>query len=387
MKTKAFTIFHSLLKDEVIIAFLNLIESIEKNQDNKIEKYSIFVRRLFEKNENFSDYLWQLITLDENIYVRKQASKEYLSDMLMKCVTYELQTLQEISRVTSEEIKNELKENVFLPDWTTDTTLDFTKMYQERISQLFTVGYGIYVYNKMFMYHNGEIIPVKYPDPIQLQNLTGYERERQVIIDNTIAFIDNKPAANTLLYGDAGTGKSSTVKAIVNRFADKGLRMIEVRKKDLLEIPYLIEQLANNPLKFILFIDDLSFSKSNEEIGALKAILEGSVSAKTDNIVVYVTSNRRHLIKETFSERAGDDIHINETIQEQTSLSHRFGLSVLFSKPTKAEYLKIVYDLCDSYEIVRPDNLDILAERHAMSRGGRSGRTARQFVDSLKSMQ
>ena len=237
------------------------------------------------------------------------------------------------------------------------------------------------------MYQNGEIIPVKYPERIQLQNLTGYERERQVIIDNTIAFIDNKPAANTLLYGDAGTGKSSTVKAIVNRFADKGLRMIEVRKKDLLEIPYLIEQLANNPLKFILFIDDLSFSKSNEEIGALKAILEGSVSAKTDNIVVYVTSNRRHLIKETFSARAGDDIHINETIQEQTSLSHRFGLSVLFSKPTKAEYLKIVYDLCDSYEIVRPDNLDILAERHAMSRGGRSGRTARQFVDSLKSMQ
>ena len=163
--------------------------------------------------------------------------------------------------------------------------------------------------------------------------------------------------------------------------------MIEVRKGDLLKIPELIDSLANNPLKFILFIDDLSFAKNNEEIGALKAILEGSVTTKTSNVVIYATSNRRHLVQESFSDRSGDDIHINETIQEQISLSDRFGLSICFSKPDKKEYLDIVYGLVNEYKISNIENIDILAERHAMERGGRSGRVARQFVEQLKSME
>ena len=163
--------------------------------------------------------------------------------------------------------------------------------------------------------------------------------------------------------------------------------MIEVRKGDLLEIPKLIEELANNPLKFILFIDDLSFAKNNEEIGALKAILEGSVTAKTSNVVIYATSNRRHLVQESFSEREGDDIHRNETIQEQISLSDRFGLSICFSKPGKKEYLDIIHGLLEEYEVKDIENIDMLAEQHAMSRGGRSGRTARQFVEYLKSIE
>ena len=197
----------------------------------------------------------------------------------------------------------------------------------------------------MFTYNKGEIVPAKYPDSIRLSSHIGYERQRKRIIDNTYAFLKDKPAANVLLYGDAGTGKSSTIKAIVNEFADIGLRMIEVRKGDLLKLPELIEKLANNPLKFIIFIDDLSFAKNNEEIGALKAILEGSVSSKTENVVLYATSNRRHLVQESFSDRNGDDIHRNETIQEQTSLSDRFGLSVCFSKPDKKEYLDIIHGL------------------------------------------
>ena len=200
-------------------------------------------------------------------------------------------------------------------------------------------------------------------------------------------FLKDKPAANVLLYGDAGTGKSSTIKAIVNEFADIGLRMIEVRKGDLLKLPELIEKLANNSLKFIIFIDDLSFSKNNEEIGALKAILEGSVSGKTENVVLYATSNRRHLVQESFSDRNGDDIHRNETIQEQTSLSDRFGLAICFYKPDKKEYLDIIHGLVKEYKIKDIENLDVLAERHAMERGGRSGRTARQFVEYLKSIQ
>ena len=163
--------------------------------------------------------------------------------------------------------------------------------------------------------------------------------------------------------------------------------MIEVRKGDLLKIPELIDNLANNPLKFIIFIDDLSFAKNNEEIGALKAILEGSVTTKTPNVVIYATSNRRHLVQESFSDRNGDDIHINETIQEQISLSDRFGLAICFSKPDKKEYLDIVHGLLKEYKVNNIENVDILAERHALERGGRSGRTARQFVEQLKSME
>lgn len=387
MKAKSFVVFNNILEDDVMKAFLNMIDIKEKSDIKKVEEYSNFTRKLFEKSENFSDYIWKLIIFNENIYVHKLASKEIISNMLAQCVKHELQTLQDIATITSQDIRSEIEYNGFMAEWSINTEYDFNKMYEERMEKLFTVGYGIYSNNIMFTYDNGKVAPVKYPDNIRLSSHIGYERERKRIIDNTYAFIKGKPAANVLLYGDAGTGKSSTVKAIVNEYANEGLRMIEVRKGDLLEIPKLIQELANNPLKFILFIDDLSFSKNNEEIGALKAILEGSVTAKTSNVVIYATSNRRHLVQESFSERQGDDIHRNETIQEQISLSDRFGLSICFSKPNKKEYLDIIHGLLEEYKVKKIENVDMLAEQHAMSRGGRSGRIARQFVEYLKSME
>ncbi len=383
-KSKALSIFRELLDDQVIQAFLEMIDETESDTAIKIDRYAHFIYLLFQSSENFTEYIWQRIIFDENIYIRKCVNKEDISPMLRESVKHELETLQEISQIIPQDIKKEINCDVFLPEWTT-SGYDFVKMYEERIDNLFTLGYGIYTNNTVFTYSEGEIVPVKYPDCIRLSNLAGYERERKRIVDNTIAFIEGKPAANTLLYGDAGTGKSSTVKSVVNEFANRGLRMVEVRKADLLRIPNLIEELANNPLKFIIFIDDLSFSKHNEEIGALKALLEGTVSARTPNIIIYATSNRRHLINERFEDRQGTDIHINETIQEQTSLSDRFGLSILFSKPDKDQYLKIVHHLMEEYELRETENIDLLAERYAVERGGRSGRTARQFVESLKS--
>ncbi|MBS5939697.1 ATP-binding protein [Clostridium sp.] len=387
MKVKSFIVFNKIFEDKVMKSFINMIDVKESSTIEKIEKYSSFVRELFEKNESFSEYIWQLIVFDENIYIRKLSNKEDVSEMLERCVKHELETLQEISRIKAREIKDEIDCDIFLPEWTTSLDYDFKIMYQNRMENLFTLGYGIYANNIMFTYNNGEIVPAKYPDSIRLSRHIGYERQQKRIIYNTYAFLKDKPAANVLLYGDAGTGKSSTIKAIVNEFADIGLRMIEVRKGDLLKLPELIEKLANNSLKFIIFIDDLSFAKNNEEIGALKAILEGSVSGKTENVVLYATSNRRHLVQESFSDRDGDDIHRNETIQEQTSLSDRFGLAICFYKPDKKEYLDIIHGLVKEYKIKDIENLDVLAERHAMERGGRSGRTARQFVEYLKSIQ
>ena len=193
-----------------------------------------------------------------------------------------------------------------------------------------------------------------------------------------------KPAANALLTGDAGTGKSSTVKAVENAFFDEGLRLIEMRKSQLFLLPRVLDELADNPLKFIIFIDDISFVKDDDCFNALKAVLEGSVSARSKNVVVYATSNRRHIVKEKFSDREGDDIHINDTLQETVSLSERFGLQVTFRKPDKKVYLDIVFRLAADGGIeISGDELELKAERFALSHGGRSPRHARQFIDAL----
>lgn len=189
---------------------------------------------------------------------------------------------------------------------------------------------------------------------------------------------------NVLLYGDAGTGKSSSVKAIANEFAADGLRLVEVKKNQLYQIPALLDSLAQNPLKFILFIDDLSFSANDDNFAALKAILEGSVGGRSQNVVVYATSNRRHLIKETLSDRSGDDIHEADTRQELMSLSARFGLTVTFQRPDKVRFEEILLDLAKQYGVQMPsDQLFIKGEAFAIRAGGRSPRVARQFIELL----
>ena len=203
-------------------------------------------------------------------------------------------------------------------------------------------------------------------------------------MDNTKALLSGKPAANILLTGDAGTGKSSTVKAIVNELCDSGLRILEVRKEQLHAISKILDELNSNPLKFILFIDDLSFTKDDDNFSALKAILEGSVSAKSNNVVIYATSNRRHLVKENFSDREGDDVHFNDTMQELLSLSERFGIQLTFNRPDKAVYLDIVHNLADKQGIEYDvEKLDASAEKFALKRGTRSARAAKQFVDGI----
>ena len=215
-------------------------------------------------------------------------------------------------------------------------------------------------------------MPVRYPDPQRLSELPGYEQEREKVIANTRALLAGMPANNVLLYGDAGTGKSSTVKAIANEFAADGLRLVEVKKNQLYQIPDLMDKLAANPLKFILFIDDLSFTANDDNFAALKAILEGSVGGRARNIAVYATSNRRHLIKETLSDRTGDDIHEADTRQELMSLSARFGLT----------FEVILTELAKQHGIEMPhDELLTKAEAFAIRAGGRSPRVAKQFIE------
>ena len=237
----------------------------------------------------------------------------------------------------------------------------------------------------MFRVSGEEILPVKSADSTSLTEFVGYEEERRRVFENTRALCEGRPAANALLCGDAGTGKSSTVKACANCFADYGVRLIELRKDQLFSLSYIMGRIAENPLKFIIFIDDLSFNKNDDCFSMLKAALEGSASAKANNAVIYATSNRRHIVKESFSDREGsDDIHHSDTIQELMSLSDRFGLTVYFEKPSKALYLEIIHSLARKNGIeLDLKELDIKAEAFALSRGSRSPRAAEQFISSL----
>ncbi|MGN0643324.1 MAG: ATP-binding protein [Huintestinicola sp.] len=346
-----------------------------------------FAHALYRHGTNLSNYMIKAVTEDENIYLVKKSRREEISPVLEKAVQRELQLFEEISMLTTESVRSGMGYLGYLPEWE-NTHYDFKGMYAERIDKLFTKGYGIFAKYTGFMLKDHVITPVLTPDPQRLSQLPGYELERKKVIDNTLALLRGKPAANALLYGDAGTGKSSTVKAVVNEFADKGLRLIELKKSQLHELPDVMESIAGNPLKFIIFIDDLSFASDDEDFGALKAVLEGSVAAKASNAVIYATSNRRHLVKESFSDRNGDDIHARDTIEELTSLSERFGLKVTFIKPNKDTYLKIVEYLAEQYHLTcDKETLFTQAEAYALRRSGRSGRAARQFVEMMKSSE
>ena len=380
---KAVVIFKSILNDTGISALINLLGCESDNENEFLKHYSDFVSALYQKTDDLCEYINELLQNDENIYV-KQSAKGDVSPFVKNAVENELSFFEELSKVKCDDLKA-IYNSIDLPQWK-NGNISVKKEYEKKISVIKTTGYGIYATHKMFLYKDNEITPVKYPDPQRLSQMSGYESERQKVIDNTMALLQNKPCNNVLLYGDAGSGKSSTIKAIVNEYHEMGLRLIEIKKNQLYSLPDVIEQLADNPLKFIIFIDDLSFSTNDSDFGALKAILEGGVAGKTDNLAIYATSNRKNLVKENFSDRNGDDIHLQDTIQEIMSLSARFGLKITFSKPDKDLYLSIVENLSMQYNIsIDRNDLFLSAEAFALRNGGRSPRTAKQFIEYLAS--
>ncbi len=374
------TVFRDLLEDTVISALGEYVSN------PTVSGYAEFVARLYSANGgNLSEYVKEVCDNSENVYVKLLGqgakSPKYMTDAVFQ----ELKILQAVARLASKELSAGLEYSGFLPEFES-SDINLSAHYLHRTENIGKYGYGIYAKNRMFTIDNTEsIVPVRNADPIRFSDLVDYERERQIIVDNTNALLLGKPAANILLTGDAGTGKSSTVKAVVNELYELGLRIIEVRKDQLHAIQKILDELAQNPLKFILFIDDLSFLKDDDNFNALKAVLEGSVTAKSSNVVIYATSNRRHIVKEKFSDREGDDVHRNDTLQELFSLSDRFGIHITFQKPNKEIYLKIVHHLAEQCGITIDNELDMQAERFALERGNRSARLARQFVDGLLS--
>lgn len=386
IRLRSVAVFRNLLKDDVIKALLELLASADADMSEKVDKYGNFVYELYTHTDNLSKYILNIVTNDENVFIKKVANSQIISDELNACVKAELAVFGDVASLSHDDLAAFTGYDGFLPSWNT-SDIDFETEYFKRRDEIGKFGYGIYAKYHMFNVKDGIITPVKHPDPVTLADLSGYQNERKAVIDNTKALLSGKPAANILLSGDAGTGKSSTIKAVVNEFKGEGLRIIEVRKDQLVDIPVIIDELSLNPLKFILFIDDLSFNQSDDNFSALKAILEGSVSAKSDNVAIYATSNRRHIVKESFKDRdSSDDIHRNDTMQELMSLSERFGLCITFVKPSKQCYLDIVKNIAVHHSIeFDEDKLFMDAERFALLKGGRSARVAKQFVDSILS--
>ncbi|MCD8082901.1 MAG: ATP-binding protein [Clostridiales bacterium] len=285
-------------------------------------------------------------------------------------------------RALSEQLEKAADENEFF-----DYVTGFYKAY----------GVGMFGLNKAFRIRekrDGEVefIAINNMDAVMLDDLIGYEIQKKKLIDNTTAFVEGRKANNVLLFGDSGTGKSTSVKAIVNEFYDRGLRMIEIYKHQFKDLSAVIAQIKNRNYRFIIYMDDLSFEEFEVEYKFLKAVIEGGVETRPDNILIYATSNRRHLIKENWSDR--DDMehdngmHRSDTMEEKLSLVNRFGVTINYSKPTQKEYFHIVISLARRAGVTMSDDeLKLEANRWELSHGGISGRTAQQFVNYLLGMQ
>ena len=258
-------------------------------------------------------------------------------------------------------------------------------------------GVGMFGLNKAFRIREDgskeiHIQPINNMDEVKLEDLVGYEWQKKELVDNTKAFIEGKKANNVLLFGDSGTGKSTSIKAIVNEFYKDGLRMIELYKHQFKDLSNVIGQIKNRNYKFIIYMDDLSFEEFEIEYKFLKAVIEGGLETKPDNILIYATSNRRHLIKETWKDRNdmehSEEIHRSDTVEEKLSLANRFGVTIYYGKPTKNEYNTIVTTLARKAGITMSDEmLCAEANKWELRHGGLSGRTAQQFINYLMSME
>jgi predicted AAA+ superfamily ATPase len=336
---------------------------------------NVFAKNDFKVFKSLFDYDFSLIEAELGIDCfsmisdYKAIGKKEL--MYNKNVSEKVQAL-------SEKLESAKDENEFF-----DYVTGFYKAY----------GVGMFGLNKAFRLSNAEdgkvkFHPINNMDKVMLGDLIGYEIQKKALLDNTEAFVNGRKANNVLMFGDSGTGKSTSIKAIVNQYYDQGLRMIEIYKHQFKDLSTVISQIKNRNYRFIIYMDDLSFEEFEIEYKFLKAVIEGGVETKPENILIYATSNRRHLIKETWNDHSdmesNAEIHRSDTVEEKLSLVNRFGVTIYFSKPSRKEFHNIVAELAKKMNLgMTEEKLIAEANKWEMKQNGVSGRTAQQFVDYL----
>ncbi|MBE9166687.1 ATP-binding protein [Pleurocapsales cyanobacterium LEGE 06147] len=406
-------LYQSVFDDEVGAAFIDLLHDIsicdrqsktnkETAEVNCLQVYGRWFKILAATGQSWQDHLITKILLDENPF-SQQVQKIALEDLpssLIAAVKHDLQIVQNIYNCSTQTICEWVQTASNSPlapiPWIERSTKTFFARRENWTEALEALagyyrqhGTGIFARYRALRWQQGKLIGIVHPDPVQLSEIVGYESQKEVLLKNTEFLWTGYPALHILLYGSRGSGKSSLIKGLLNQYGDRGLRLIEVSKAELKDLPVIVEQLWNVPQKFIIFVDDLSFEEDDDAFKALKVVLEGSLTARANNVIVYATSNRRHLIREFFGDRPrpreGDEVHAWDTLQEKLSFSDRFGLTLTFEPANQDTYLKIVNHLAKRTGInIAREDLEFRAKQWATRHNGRSGRTAKQFIDYLR---
>lgn len=407
-------IYQSVLNNSVGQAFLGLLQALlDSDQDgiNCLYAYGNWFKSLADCQQSWQNYLVTQILIDQNPFSQQVqlVGLAKVTPALVAAAQQDLQTLQSLCKCTGEQLSNWVQIAGKLPVAPTfwnvesfDNCAAEEKLVREKLQEknwtdilevLGTYyqqsGTGLFGQYRALCWQSGQLIGIIHPDLIKINQLTGYESQKEALVKNTEFLLAGYSALHVLLYGSRGTGKSSLVKGLLNQYSHRGLRLIEVSKSDLKDLAIIVERLRNVSQKFIIFVDDLSFEEDDDAFKALKVVLEGSVTARSQNVVVYATSNRRHLIREFFEDRPrpreGDEVHAWDTVQEKLSFSDRFGLTLTFEPANQDTYLKIVRHLALQAKItLTEEDLDYRALQWATRHNGRSGRTARQFIDFLQ---
>ncbi|MGB2923965.1 MAG: ATP-binding protein [Limnothrix sp.] len=404
-------VYRGVFEHPVGQAFLALLHRLYSDQTAQssttattqcLQYYGRFFHELAIADLSWQDWLTARILQDENPFSRQVQQKpfEQISSSLKQAVQHDLSILQQVYQCNPTTISRWVQVATQVatelvpwePEIRFDNFLHQDRAWPKQIEAIAAhydrYGAGLFARYAAFRWVDGALAPIIDPDCLSLDDIIGYSTPKAALVQNTDCLVKGLPALNVLLYGSRGSGKSSLVKALLGTYLDQGLRLIEVDKTGFKDLPAIAEQLRQQPQKFIIFVDDLSFEEDDEVFKSLKVILEGSIRAKADNVVVYATSNRRHLVREFFEERPrpseAHEIHQWDTVQEKLSFSDRFGLTLTFEPANQSTYLEIVHHLVERADLkLDTETIEFRAKQWATRHNGRSGRTARQFVDFL----
>ena len=382
--------FRSLLDTPMLKDALQLLDAAARRDgEGALAAYDqMFYLLKAEGYSGLGTWLWDTLRYTETPY-GDLAGSGRSDPELEEAARRDAETLLQLAQLGAEDIRVALKPILTeeyvsvldnLPAWETGAPFTFEELaafYREN-------GAGLYAKYRAFLWEEGRLVPVADPDCPHPVELLGYDQQRKQVLDNTRLLVEGKPSNNVLLFGDGGTGKSATVKSMLYLPGMENLRLIEIQKENLVGMPRLIRSLAGRRQSFILFIDDLAFDQDDKTYSSLKTILEGGLEKRPLNVAIYATSNRRHLVRQTFSDRAGDEVDAFETISEKTALAERFGLRIPYMTMSKSEYLALIDHLAGLYHVeMNREVLHAKAMEWEIRHAGRTPRVARQFIASL----